>query len=300
MKLFKYLAIAAFASIIAVACGKDDKGGAKLSESKYYQESITIPILSPENFNGIEQLDFFADGTGLARKQKNFVAPTGLTPRKKMAEYEYVVFTYTVNGDVYTIIGLFETGKKCTLQYDEQAGTLTIVTTENGEEKTIVVENVGQPAPNLQFDDIVKLCRKWKVKSIDIHVSGGDLSGTISGGQIFKHGDLYKIAQAIKAKGVNFNAEELNGYEITSVDFSKAGTILVQFKNKAPYAGSYNISAGGFSYQLDYGKGNNIINAEAAGSITIGGGECKLDLVGSITGSSSAYETSIAIILIPA
>lgn len=299
MKFLKYLAIAAFASIIAVACGKDDKGGAKLSESKYYQESTSFVIYDSDQLNGYEEIIFYADGTGLAKREKKQVSPTSHTPRKISAEYEYVVFTYTVNGNIYTIIGLFETGKQATLQYDPQAGTLTIVTTINGEQKTLVVESVGTQ-PNLEFSDLAKLCRKWKVKSIDIHVSGGDISGTISAGQIFKHGDLYKIAQAIKAKGVNFNAEELNGYEITSVDFSKAGSILVQFKDKAPYAGSYNIGAGGFRYKLDYGKGNNIINAEATGSITIGGGECKLDLVGSIEGNSYNYETSIAIILIPA
>ncbi|MBQ3659605.1 MAG: hypothetical protein II963_05560, partial [Bacteroidales bacterium] len=214
MKFLKYLAIAAFASIIAVACGKDDKGGAKLSESKYYQESTSFVIYDSDQLNGYEEIIFYADGTGLAKREKKQVSPTSHTPRKISAEYEYVVFTYTVNGNIYTIIGLFETGKQATLQYDPQAGTLTIVTTINGEQKTLVVESVGTQ-PNLEFSDLAKLCRKWKVKSIDIHVSGGDISGTISAGQIFKHGDLYKIAQAIKAKGVNFNAEELNGYEIT-------------------------------------------------------------------------------------
>ena len=299
MKFVKFFAIAAATVALAVSCGKDNKKDSVSLDPATFYDNATEFVAPADNQSGYEEFTFFADGTGLARRQKNSVAPTSLPkPRLLKIEYEYKAFTYTVNGTTYTIVGLFD--NEATFSYNPETHTLVINTIENGKPVEITILNV-QEVEELSLDILAELCRKWKVSAIDIHVEGGDLAqGGISGGQVFKHGNLYEIAKAIKAKGVNFDAEKLQGYEITSVNFAPTGKILITFSNQDPYVGEWDIDKSGkFEYELDYGEGNDLLNAEANGTITIGGGKCKLELKGEIKGSKE-YTSTVSITLKPA
>ena len=297
MKFLKIFAIAAVAVALAVSCGKDKKDTVKLGADKYYDNGSHYT--APENEAGVQELWFFEDGTGLGKRPKPVSQSLQSLhhPRTVKVEYEYKVFTYTVNGTKYTIIGLFD--EQATFEYNPETNVVTIETVVEGKPQQIVIEGVEE-TPALEIDNLVEICRKWKVSAIDIHVEGGDLAeGGISGGQVFRHGNLYEIAKAIKAKGVNFDAEKLIGYNITSINFGQTGTILVQFSGQDPYVGEWNLTTKGFSYDLEYGEGNDILNAHAAGTLTVGGGKLKLDLSGEIKGTKD-YTSTISITLVPA
>ncbi|MBO4596049.1 MAG: hypothetical protein J5632_05510 [Bacteroidales bacterium] len=298
MKFLKIFAIAAVAAF-AVSCGKDSKKeSVTLDPAPFYEESTEL-VLPGDNLSGYDQFTFYSDGTGTARGRADQVIPSSVRPiKKKSVEYVYKTFTYTVNGATYVVVGLYD--NEANFKYDAAKHTLVIETVENGKPTEITVQNVEE-TPNLEIDILSKLCRKWKVSAIDIHVEGGDLAqGGISGGQIFRHGNLYEIAKAIKAKGVKFDETKLEGYNITAVNFAPTGKILITFSGQNPYIGDWGINkAGKFEYDLVYGEGNDIINANAEGTITIGDGKCKLDLKGEIKGTKD-YTSTVSITLVPA
>lgn len=299
MKYLKFLAIAAAVVAFAVSCGKDNKETVNLDPAPYYDNAAVFHAPA-DNQSEWEDFMFFTDGTGRARRLKNSGgALTSIQPRKRVAEYEYKTFTYTVNGTKYVIVGLF--ANEATFEFNPETGVLTIETVENGNPVSITITGVSQAAPLDNVSFLAQLCRKWKVSAIDIHVEGGDLKeGGISGGQVFKHGNLYKIGQAIQSKGVSFDVEQLKGYEIVSIKFGPTGVIEIVFKEQDDYVGEWGLDkAGKFFYELDYGQGNNLINADANGTVTIGDGKCKLDIQGTIKAKND-YTTTISITLVPA
>ncbi|MBO4427725.1 MAG: hypothetical protein J5771_04520 [Bacteroidales bacterium] len=307
MKFVKFLAIAA-AAVALAACGKDNKSTVDLKPAPYYDNSTQFIAPAGSDF---EEFIFFADGTGLAKRQKPAsAAVTSLKPRKNPApQFEYKAFTYTVNGNKYTINGLYDS--TASLEYDPQNHTITLKVIEKGVEKVVstiadvqeveVVENVAASA-------LEDLCRAWKVSSVDIHVDGT----AISGGQIFRTGDLYEIAKSIASSSAGadnkpvFDPEKTKGYNIASINFAKTGSFVVNFvqvagskDNKEPFVADWTLTGTSFSYDLKYGEGNDLFNAHASGTLTVGDGKCVLNLSVNIEGSSN-YKGSIILTLIPA
>jgi len=286
MKILNYLAIAALACTLAVACGKDNEKTNSLTETTYYDQEAQFTL--PENSAGYDQVTFYGNGDCVLRRDTE-IQPLSLQPRKRVPNYVYEVYQYTVNGNVYTIIGFG------TITYDESAGTLTIAIQGGGD--PIMIPNVTK-APVLNgVSALVKICRKWTVARIDINVKGGELA-TAGVGRIFDNGNLDEIAAYLKKNKVNFS-EDITGYNITGITLGKTGSILVQFSDHKPYMGTWSLKDGAFSYEFNYNEGNQILNGEAAGTLAISNDKCIISLVGSIKGSAN-YTSTIEITLKPA
>ncbi|MBR1851995.1 MAG: hypothetical protein IJ794_02285 [Lachnospiraceae bacterium] len=215
------------------------------------------------------------------------LTPTGISLKRIAYQKVVEVYHFTVSGSVYTL-----TDFDGSASFDAQAGVFTI--TKEG--TTITISNVNIiPAKNVAEDILGKLCRKWTVSRIDINVKGGN---NVAVGRIFNNGDLYAIGKYLEENGIKIDSDDLEGYSIKNVILTKTGGFIVDFASRPSYYGEWDLKSSTFSYYFE-DMSNDILTAEASGSVKFSDGECFIKVSGEIEGSEN-YTSNLEITLAPA
>ena len=285
MKLSRITGFVAALAALAVfaSCGKE-KSTASLEETKYFHEETSVTFPS----NDLRYVSATFLGNGEVRMTRE-VLPTASGVSLKRIAYQKVVEVYhfTVSGSVYTL-----TDFDGSASFDAQTGVFTITK----DDTTITISNVTIiPAKNVAEDILGKLCRKWTVSRIDINVKG---EGNVGAGRIFNNGDLYAIGKYLEDNGINIDSDELEGYSIKNVILTKTGEFIVDFASQPSYYGSWDLKSSTFSYYFG-DISNDILTAEASGSVKFSDGKCFIKVSGEIEGSEN-YTSTLEITLVPA
>lgn len=309
MKTFLKLSLlAAMLMFAATSCYKQDKApapGANLKTETYAAQALKIEMPEQSYEVGIRSIEFTGDGTALVwmlRSRYNELfgdkdAEVLKGELKKLAvrkgtdkddEWILVLAAYVYSEGVYDISGIGS------VSADSEAGTVTIQLSDEQESTVISGAKVNDEPAAPGAAEL--LCRSWKVRIIDFNIKGGDLKN-VSGGRIFRHGNLDVIAKAAEEDyGFDFKGRKVEGYNIESVTFTPAGTFLVQFSEADAFVGEYILdeSTETFSYVLEQG-GNDILKAEAEGTLSFGASTCVLSIAGTFTADGKEYTTKLGI-----
>ena len=277
--------VAALATLTVFAsCGKE-KSTASLEETKYFQEETSVTF--PSNDLRYVSATFLGNGEVRMIKEEAPLTPSGVSLKRIAYQKVVEVYHFTVSGSVYTL-----TDFEGSASFDAQTGVFTITK----DDTTITISNVTIfPAKDVAEDILGKLCRKWTVSRIDINVKGGD---NVAVGRIFNNGDLYAIGKYLEDNGINIDSDELEGYSIENVILTKTGEFIVDFASQPSYYGSWDLKSSTFSYYFK-DNSNDILTAEASGSVKFSDGKCFIKVSGEIEGSEN-YTSTLEITLAPA
>ena len=190
---------------------------------------------------------------------------------------EVVVTTYTFSGGVYNVVG-FGT-------VTISGGNVTVKTTGTSDSVTApATVTSGTVSGNND------LFRAWKVANIAAKVDGPKVAIDMD----WDHGNLDEIAAYIIRNGVDI-PEEIKGYNVNEIQFTKNGTFVITFSGADAFYGSFNLSGQSFNYELEFG--NSIINAKANGSLKVENGKAILSVNGKIENGNDTYTSTITITL---
>lgn len=267
------LALAAMMLPAFVACNKDDS-----------KEETKVEFKAPTFQKAAKKLTFQSGDI----KSIEFTESGRYIMEKVVTKAENTIFitgTYTVNGKTYTLSGEFNGTVTVS---SETASTVEVTVTESGEATVTVTAEAETP----ESDEAVY--RTWEIDNVRIKVTGGDLSSAGVSYTTTKGADLDEIAKYLKDNGVNFNADEFEGYNIKTITVSGCGGFIVDFLGADPYIGECDVNNLTFTYDFTVsGGGNNIFNTKGDGNIKYVNNLCVLTLNGTIKGNSKEYKASI-------
>lgn len=181
-------------------------------------------------------------------------------------EYEYVVGSYTKQGDTYTVI-----------VGGSVWGTVTITPTEGGkytvtidpaDAEPIVAEAVkAQPVASGETTD--NLCRTWKPYEVRIEVLRPGATSWIGKKAT---PDFEDVKKKVEEEGCKVDDDFGNGYELERISFDNAGGFTIAFNrlknpDAKPYVGAWSWrdqAAGTLHYQwADKEMGNSYETGDA-------------------------------------
>ncbi len=217
--IFKISMIAALcASLALISCNKDDKD----------EKEVTLE--TPENVENAKKVVFteelvLPNDTETAVSSIEFTETNrAIIVKKKLIAKadtedgtEVVVTTYTFSGGVYNVVG-FGT-------VTISGGNVTVKTTGTSDSVTApATVTSGTVSGNND------LFRAWKVANIGVKVTGqsNDKSKTVNFSMDWAHGNLDEIAAYINENVVSI-PEEIKGYNVKEIQFTKNGTFVITF-----------------------------------------------------------------------
>ena len=132
----------------------------------------------------------------------------------------------------------------------------------NGEANDIVMTNVGTSAPKKELARYYT----WKIDKVDLSVNAdGKNIGFVKDGCNLEQIGKELIEQAKKlGANVTVDVAKLAGYNVKTVSFTTSNTFIVEFTGADPFKANISgISGYNFTYKLEIGTSNEILNAEA-------------------------------------
>lgn len=152
---------------------------------------------------------------------------------------------------------------------------------------------------NPQF--LMKLARKWAITYTTISVSGGDLGNKLSAGLNWNGCDLAQIKADLEEKaGKTFDMGDVSGYVVDYVEITRAGSLVVKFKNGKSVAADIDITTPSadkatFEYEVAGEQaGVSIFYGKANGEITFDKkGNCQLVMNTKIDHSNDSYKGKV-------
>lgn len=286
-KSFKFLALAAAAAVCAVSlvsCNGDKKDDGP----KY------APLSKPANTDVATKVSFSGSGltlpSGRSIKSIEFteteraIITEELIPRSSDAAANVIVTTYTFSGGEYTVKGF---GK---VKIASASAKVTI--TEEKSSESVTGDASVESSSQVGKDN--NLFREWKIVEATVKADGPRVAVEMT----FKHGDLYKIAQWLKDNDVDIDIEELKGYNVKGVQFTKAGSFYVYFEKADTFVGDFSLIGEKFHYDLQLQDGNSLLNGSADGSIKVDDPKCYVVVNGEVAGSKDKWTTEIKLTLV--
>ncbi len=168
---------------------------------------------------------------------------------------EILTGTYTVQNNVYVLdgFGSIEFGSN---------GSFTIKL-EGG----VTVTGTGEEEPKLPDNDFSRdIAHTWKIDKVDLSVNAdGKNIGFVKDGCNLEQIGKELIEQAKKlGANVTVDVAKLAGYNVKTVSFTTSNTFIVEFTGADPFKANISgISGYNFTYKLEIGTSNEILNAEA-------------------------------------
>ena len=267
------LAVSALMLPAFVSCSKDDSKNetkVEFQAPKYQKAAKKLTFQSGD----IKSIEFTESGRYIMEKVVT-----------KAEETIFITGTFTVNGTTYTLSGEFNGTVEVT---SVTGATVEVTVTESGEAAVTVTATAEAP----ESDEA--LYRTWEIDNLRIKVTGGDLKDAGVSYTTTKGADLDEIAKYLKDNGVNFNADEFEGYNIKTITISGCGGFIVDFLGADPYVGECDVNNLTFTYDFTVsGGGNNIFNTKGDGNIKYVNEICVLTLNGTIKGNSKEYKASL-------
>lgn len=185
---------------------------------------------------------------------------------------------FTMSGDVYKLKGFGDLKidkDKCMISpYPVKAGTgeITLPAT---------IKNMKTPDRMA-----ANLARSWKVTRTFLTVTG-----KVSIEKDFSGCNLEEMARYCANNGINIDPSTVAGYSLTEFNFLGNNNMFIVYGNGEEFHGTYNLSSGNISWQLN--KGNDFLPARATGTISFPkNGETSLTVNFSFTASGEKYTGS--------
>lgn len=211
-------------------------------------------------------------------------------PAAKASEGEEVIVgPFTYKDGVYSLEGFGSV---------KIEGTGITITPISGD----AVNAVAQTVENIQSGSEAQAnaARVWKIKSVVIAITGGDLDKA-GIEKSFQNGlDLMEIANYAKSNGVKFTDDQLNkfkGYAIKEIIFSGSNTFAITFSEAKPFYGQFSIESSSFEWNLE-SVGNEFLNGKAVGTISFPAvGRCQLIVNAKIEAQGKNYDGNLNFIL---
>ncbi|MBR4595863.1 MAG: hypothetical protein IKO31_04005 [Bacteroidales bacterium] len=251
-EFFIYAAIAALVIPFVSCNNKIDYGGngpvAKIEKAKNTENAKKITIKEgTAKDKGLKEIEFTDGGRYIVTRLKT----------KADNDTEVLTGTYTLENLVYILQNFGS------VSFDG-SGNVTIKLT-GGETVTATYQEENK---NPESDFINSIAHTWKIDKVDISVvADGKNIGFVKDGC-----DLEQIGKEIinQAKtlgvNVNVNVDKLKGYNVKSLSFTSSNTFIVEFTGADPFKANVsgiNINSYKFTYELEVGYDNEILNAEA-------------------------------------
>lgn len=285
MKRFSRILLVAVAlfSVTLVSCNKDNS---KTEEPEFTApanaanaKKVVVNSVVPGSTRQVKELEFTEGGYAIITYIKS----------KADTEEEVEVKTYTYSNGEYTIAG-FGSVKI-------EGNNVTITTPEETITVTATVTDTATPQEgSIQFN----LYRAWTLYDLKVSVSGGDLPAGI--GKLFTAPvTMEKIDKWLKEQNVKVPEDiVITNYDVKDVNFTKEGTILINFTKAEPFKGEFNLSGKNFSYVLN-GVGNYIFNGQASGTVDFfrenNVDYCSWSVTGKIENGNKTYNSEIELTL---
>ena len=285
MKRFSRILLVAVAlfSVTLVSCNKDNS---KTEEPEFTApanaanaKKVVVNSVVPGSTRQVKELEFTEGGYAIITYIKS----------KADTEEEVEVKTYTYSNGEYTIAGFGSVkieGNNVTITTPEE--TITVTAT--------VTDTAAPQEGSIQFN----LYRAWTLYDLKVSVSGGDLPAGI--GKLFTAPvTMEKIDKWLKEQNVKVPEDiVITNYDVKDVNFTKEGTILINFTKAEPFKGEFNLSGKNFSYVLN-GVGNYIFNGQASGTVDFfrenNVDYCSWSVTGKIENGSKTYNSEIELTL---
>ena len=285
MKRFSRILLVAVAlfSVTLVSCNKDNS---KTEEPEFTApanaanaKKVVVNSVVPGSTRQVKELEFTEGGYAIITYIKS----------KADTEEEVEVKTYTYSNGEYTIAGFGSVkieGNNVTITTPSETITVTatVTDTEAPQEGTV------------QFN----LYRAWTLYDLKVSVSGGDLAAGI--GKLFTAPvTMEKIDKWLKEQNVKVPEDiVITDYDIKDINFTKEGTILINFSKADPFKGVFSIGGKTFEYTLN-GVGNYIFNGKANGSVDFFREDnvdyCSWVVKGKIENGNKSYNSEIELTL---
>lgn len=301
------LAISAIALLGFVSCNDknddpygDDYKAPAIKDPKYSEQSASIQFSKPATEGEEEVMVKTQDGctfneikltdSGVALIEK---IPIDNMLKSAVAAKEFIHSTFTMDGGKYVIKDV------ATVAVNGNTVNLTNCNTKLLTKQSYSVKGSKVSVPTPPSGVSTSIFSSWKVYSINLVLSGGDLSIN----HLFDGANansLPAIANYINGKKPNLiDVSAVNGYVIKRITLDKFGTFSVEFTNGENFDGECTVSGTGFAYHL-YGEGNFVFNADGEGSIEIDSKTNMLVLAinGTVKQGSTTYTTVVTFKLI--
>ena len=283
-KLIFFTAVIA-ALFTGVSCKKGDSDSAgKLPEPSNTLHARKMYL--DNNFLNIYSMEFTEAGRYIVTNKKIIPALTSFSSRANKQIISYQQGTYTFQSNTYN---LADYG---TAAINQNKVRVTLL-----DGRWIEVEfTETEPAP--ATDIIANMSRSWKVNNVRVSVNldGSVVTVTKRGG------NLAEIAGELYQKGVDLDVDQVDGYVIDEVTFTRAKTFAIMFTDKDPYVGEYNLDKNnGFTYDFEGNAGNTFFTTQGDGKVEYNSESKQLvvTLNASIQkkNSSSSYSGSVILYL---
>lgn len=254
MKKFFVFAATAALLLSFVSCNnKIDYGGntgpqAKIEKAKNADDAKKITVKSGTAADqGYQQIEFTDGG--------RYIITRSTQETKADDNTEILTGTYTVQNNIYVLdgFGSIEFGSN---------GSFTIKL-EGG----VTVTGTGEEEPKLPDNDFSRdIAHTWKIDKVDLSVNAdGKNIGFVKDGCNLEQIGKELIEQAKKlGANVTVDVAKLAGYNVKTVSFTTSNTFIVEFTGADPFKANISgISGYNFTYKLEIGTSNEILNAEA-------------------------------------
>ena len=291
MKKVLYIALAA-ALFLPVACNNskhDPDPGTKVLNDPATKKEAKVIVYNTASGN-VPVVELVEKGEKISRPLKKLEfteasrAILTLGSAVKAEDELVVVYTYTVNGNTYTIPGI---------------GTFTIngnnVVVTMGGETVTVTATVTQPTTS--NTTAANLARTWTVKTIYVTVIGGNINVE----KLFNGANLEEITKYVQDKGVKFTEAQLEavkGYSVSELIFTGDNTFIIDFVDANPFYGKWTLNGNAFSYNLTYGE-NEFFNGSAKGTVSFpaASDEARLNIDATVSAGSDNYNGTLELVL---
>lgn len=304
--------VAAFGALTLVSCRKDDTPTKKVEEAKFEAPALAQAAAKVE-FNTTDnqqQVVVSAPVDGKVKVVKNIefteagyaiITKTTVEVKGDPAEEEVEVLPYTLEGDVYKVPGfgtvkVNKENKSVEIALEDSTGAVQ-------EAITVTATDVETTTPPQEGTTEFNLCRKWTVSRIVVSVKGGKLGESGAGAKLDAPVTMANVEKQLKDAGVNVPTNlKLSDYDIVDINFTQAGTFLINFTKADPFSGSYNLNADRtFHYDLK-GEGNYIFNGSADGKVDFERVDnvdyCYFHVNGKIENGSDVYTSTVELTLV--
>lgn len=302
MKLYKFAIVAAaVAALTLVSCGKNNDDDKKTDEPApltatihedvaakvVVTDLVTLPLRPGK---ALKQIDFTETDRAVITEEIIDASAPALSRSSDAGKITITITTYSYKDGKYSVSGF------CDVTINDEAGKVTIEAKNSAgqtQEQEVAAE-VTTEGENTGGTQQKGLYRAWKIASIDVKATGP----RVNIGLTFPNGDLKQIADWLKENKVEV-PDEYTGYNIKTIQFTKAGSFIVEFTKADPFKGDFQIVGDAFEYKLAQ-EGNSLLNAEAHGTVKVQDPYCNVVINGQVKNGSETWTTKLAIKLIDA
>lgn len=273
-----FILLAALALTFSFAsCNKDPKPDDKKDEPVVMKPAATADVAKKVSFSAVadDSKPTYVVGD---KKYKilsiEFTESARFVMLRKYAgttkgddDVEVITGSYTENNGTYTCTSdaAGEFNGSVEASNNGSSANVSITTTnEDGNQETQNVQgNVS--ATSSGSTEKTNASRAWKVNSSLVVIAGNGVS--LNKG--FTGFDLGAIASYASSNGVSgLDASKFAGYSVTSFIFTGNNTLTITLAGAKDLYGSYTLNGESFSYTVETGGTNELINASAGGSLT--------------------------------